>query len=160
MIFDPVGASVWKENTQYLAPGGRLLLIGVAGGGATETAIGPLIMKDLSVLGVTVFNARAEHFEKVAQLGRRRRSETFNTQQVSPERSGGGAANSRRPPAVRKSHPEPVRKTLIPKVSIKNLFAALLLALIAAPVCVLGKAALPEKHNIAHPWPQMRSWSI
>ena len=68
MIFDPVGASVWKENTQYLAPGGKLLLIGVAGGGATEAALGPLIMKDLSVLGVTVFNARAEHFEKVAQL--------------------------------------------------------------------------------------------
>lgn len=67
-IFDPVGASVWKENTQYLAPGGKLLLIGVAGGGATEMALGPLIMKDLSVLGVTVFNARAEHFEKVAQL--------------------------------------------------------------------------------------------
>ncbi len=23
MIFDPVGASMWKENTQYLAPGGN-----------------------------------------------------------------------------------------------------------------------------------------
>ena len=68
LIFDPVGASVWKENVQALAPGGKLLLIGVAGGGAPEAALGPLIMKDLSVLGVTVFNARAEHFEKVARL--------------------------------------------------------------------------------------------
>ena len=67
-IFDPVGASVWKENVSALAPGGKLLLIGVAGGGAAEAALGPLIMKDLSVLGVTVFNARAEHFEKVARL--------------------------------------------------------------------------------------------
>ncbi len=49
-------------------PRGKLLLIGVAGGGAAEAALGPLIMKDLSVLGVTVFNARKEHFEKVAQL--------------------------------------------------------------------------------------------
>ena len=68
VIFDPVGASVWKENVAALAPGGKLLLIGVAGGGAAEAALGPLIMKDLSVLGVTVFNARAEHFEKVARL--------------------------------------------------------------------------------------------
>ena len=68
MIFDPVGASVWKENIESIAPGGKLLLIGVAGGGAVEAAIGPLIMKDISVLGVTVFNARAEHFEKVASL--------------------------------------------------------------------------------------------
>lgn len=71
MIFDPVGASVWKENIDSLAPRGKLLLIGVAGGGAVEkTAIGPMIMKDLSVLGVTVFNARAEHFEKVASLAK------------------------------------------------------------------------------------------
>ncbi len=68
IIFDPVGASLWKENIQYLAPKGKLLLIGVAGGGATEAGIGPLIMKDLSILGVTVFNAKAEHFEKVAEL--------------------------------------------------------------------------------------------
>ena len=68
VIFDPVGASVWKENVSALAPAGKLLLIGVAGGGAAEAALGPLIMKDLSVLGVTVFNAGAEHFEKVAQL--------------------------------------------------------------------------------------------
>ncbi len=69
MIFDPVGASVWKENIQCLAPGGKLLLIGVAGGGVvSEAGLGPLIMKDLSVIGVTVFNAKAEHFEKVAML--------------------------------------------------------------------------------------------
>lgn len=68
VVFDPVGAPVWKENVAALAPGGRLLLIGVAGGGAAEAALGPLIMKDLSVLGVTVFNARAEHFGKVARL--------------------------------------------------------------------------------------------
>ncbi len=69
MIFDPIGASVWKENIQCLAPRGKLLLIGVAGGGVVaEAGLGPLIMKDISVLGVTVFNAKAEHFEKVALL--------------------------------------------------------------------------------------------
>lgn len=69
MIFDPVGASMWKDNLQCLAPHGKLLLVGVAGGGVIESSsLGPIIVKDLSVLGVTVFNAKAEHFEKVAEL--------------------------------------------------------------------------------------------
>lgn len=69
MIFDPVGAAQWKDNIQFLSPKGKLLLIGVAGGGVVESAmLGPIIMKDLEVVGVTVFNAKPKHFEKVADL--------------------------------------------------------------------------------------------
>ncbi|MGH7885531.1 MAG: quinone oxidoreductase family protein [Thermodesulfobacteriota bacterium] len=69
IIFDPVGASQWKDNINFLSTDGKLLLIGVAGGGVIESAmLGPIIMKDLSVIGVTVFNAKPEHFEKVASL--------------------------------------------------------------------------------------------
>ena len=66
MIFDPVGASMWKENMQFLSPGGKLLSVGVSGGGVLDSpSLGPIIVKDLSIIGVTVFNATAEHFEKL-----------------------------------------------------------------------------------------------
>ena len=69
LIFDPVGASMWRNNIQFLSPKGRLLLVGVSGGGMLEsTSLGPIIIKDLSIIGVTVFNAKTEHFEKVAEL--------------------------------------------------------------------------------------------
>lgn len=69
LIFDPVGASMWNNNLKFLAPKGKLLLVGVSGGGILESpSLGPIIIKDLDILGVTVFNAEPEHFEKVAQL--------------------------------------------------------------------------------------------
>ncbi|NIP30918.1 MAG: zinc-binding dehydrogenase [Candidatus Dadabacteria bacterium] len=69
LIFDPVGASMWKDNLQFLSPKGKLLLVGVSGGGIVEsTSLGPIIIKDLDILGVTVFNAKPEHFKKVAEL--------------------------------------------------------------------------------------------
>jgi alcohol dehydrogenase len=57
LIFDQIGASVWENNIKSLKPKGRILLIGVVGGGQTTLNLGPIIMRDLSVLGVTVFNA-------------------------------------------------------------------------------------------------------
>ena len=69
LIFDPVGASMWKNNLQFLSPKGKLLIVGVSGGGLVESVgLGPIIIKDLSVLGVTVFNAEVHHFEKVIEL--------------------------------------------------------------------------------------------
>ncbi len=58
VVFDPVGASHWEKNMKILKPGGRLLLVGVVGGGVVEKfAIGPVIMRDISIVGVTVFNS-------------------------------------------------------------------------------------------------------
>lgn len=69
MIYDPVGASMWNNNMQFLSPKGKLLLVGVSGGGLLEKpSLGPIIVKDLDILGVTLFNAKAEHFSKVAEL--------------------------------------------------------------------------------------------
>lgn len=69
MIFDPVGAAQWQNNIQALAPKGKLVLVGVASGASVDSVmLGPIIMKDISVIGVTVFNAKPEHFEKVAGL--------------------------------------------------------------------------------------------
>jgi NADPH:quinone reductase-like Zn-dependent oxidoreductase len=68
VIFDQIGASVWDKNIQSLAPRGRLLLVGVVGGGAASANLGALIMRDISVLGVTVFNAARKDLSSVVNL--------------------------------------------------------------------------------------------
>ena len=57
VIFDQIGASVWDKNLQSLTSTGRLLLVGVVGGGVASVNLGPIIMRDISILGVTVFQA-------------------------------------------------------------------------------------------------------
>ena len=69
VIFDQVGASYWDQNIKILKPGGKLLLIGVVGGAVVEKAmLGPLIMRDISVIGVTMFNAPNSVLEEVVKL--------------------------------------------------------------------------------------------
>jgi len=68
LIFDQIGASVWENNLKSLKMKGRLLLIGVVGGGQTTFNFGPVIVKDLSVLGVTVFNAPRSNLINVINL--------------------------------------------------------------------------------------------
>lgn len=68
VIFDQIGASVYEKNIQSLAAKGRLLLVGVVGGVKAELMFGPLIMKDIAVLGVTVFNAPRSNLEKALKL--------------------------------------------------------------------------------------------
>lgn len=69
VIFDPVGASYWERNLKILNAEGRLLLVGVVGGGVVDkAAIGPVIMRDISVLGVTVFNCPREVLDMAIEL--------------------------------------------------------------------------------------------
>ncbi|NIT14659.1 MAG: zinc-binding dehydrogenase, partial [Candidatus Dadabacteria bacterium] len=68
VIFDQIGASVYDKNIQSLAAKGRLLLIGVVGGVKAELMFGPIIMKDISIMGVTVFNAPRSNLEKALKL--------------------------------------------------------------------------------------------
>ncbi|NIP38545.1 MAG: zinc-binding dehydrogenase [Candidatus Dadabacteria bacterium] len=68
VIFDQIGASVYEKNIQSLSAKGRLLLVGVVGGVKAELMFGPLIMKDIAVLGVTVFNAPRSNLEKALKL--------------------------------------------------------------------------------------------
>lgn len=68
LIFDQIGASVWDKNIQSLSAKGRLLLVGVVGGGAASLNMGPIITRDISVLGVTVFNSPRKNLETVVNL--------------------------------------------------------------------------------------------
>ena len=69
VIFDQVGAGYWDKNIKILKPGGKLLLIGVVGGAVVEKAmLGPLIMRDISVIGVTMFNAPNSVLEEAVKL--------------------------------------------------------------------------------------------
>lgn len=68
LIFDQIGASIWENNLKSLKMKGRLLLVGVVGGGQTTFNFGPVIVRDLSVLGVTVFNAPRSNLINVINL--------------------------------------------------------------------------------------------
>ena len=68
LIFDQIGASVWEKNLKSLKAGGRMLLVGVVGGGKAEMNFGPIIMRDLSIIGVTVFNSPRKNLTNVINL--------------------------------------------------------------------------------------------
>ena len=68
IIFDQIGASIWENNLKSLKMKGRILLVGVVGGGQTTFNFGPVIVRDLSVLGVTVFNAPRSNLINVINL--------------------------------------------------------------------------------------------
>lgn len=54
VILDPVGASYFNKNLNVLATGGRLVVIGLMGGGDTEIALGRLMVKRQRVIGSTL----------------------------------------------------------------------------------------------------------
>ena len=68
VIFDQVGASAWDNNMKSIKPKGRVLLVGVVGGGQTTFNFGPVIMRDLSIIGVTVFNAPRQNLINAINL--------------------------------------------------------------------------------------------
>ena len=54
MILDPVGASYLAENIASLKQDGRLVNIGIMGGGKAELNLGLVLMKRLSIIGSTL----------------------------------------------------------------------------------------------------------
>ena len=54
VILDPVGASYFEKNLKVLATDGRLVVIGLMGGGDTEIALGRLMVKRQRVIGSTL----------------------------------------------------------------------------------------------------------
>ena len=65
VILDPVGASYLAENLEALTLNGRLVLIGLMGGGRSEIDLAKLMMKRLRVVGSTL---RARPLEEKASI--------------------------------------------------------------------------------------------
>lgn len=64
IVIDFVGASAWARNIDFLAPLGRLVLIGTLGGTKVQADLGVLLRKRLTVVG-TVLRSRPIE-EKIA----------------------------------------------------------------------------------------------
>ncbi len=52
VIYDPVGGEVFDLSTKCIAPEGRLLVIGFAGGTIPSIAANRILLKDISIVGV------------------------------------------------------------------------------------------------------------
>jgi NADPH2:quinone reductase len=60
VVFDPVGGSLFDDSVRALAPGGRLLVVGFAGGSIPTVAVNRLLLRNAAVVGVA-FPEYAEH---------------------------------------------------------------------------------------------------
>ncbi|MGI8927202.1 MAG: NAD(P)H-quinone oxidoreductase [Tepidiformaceae bacterium] len=67
VTLDVIGASYWERNLRALAPQGRMVLVGLMGGAATQANLGMLLMKRLQVRGTTL---RARPLEEKAAATR------------------------------------------------------------------------------------------
>ncbi len=54
VVLDSIGAPYLEKNLASLAPGGRLVLIGLMGGARAEIPLGVMLMKRLQVIGSTL----------------------------------------------------------------------------------------------------------
>jgi NADPH2:quinone reductase len=63
VIYDPVGGDVFDLSTKCIAAGGRLLVIGFAGGRIPSIAANRILLKNISVVGVFWGNHAATHPE-------------------------------------------------------------------------------------------------
>jgi putative PIG3 family NAD(P)H quinone oxidoreductase len=54
VVLDSIGAPYLANNLAALAPGGRLVLIGLMGGAKAELDLGPLLVRRLSLIGSTL----------------------------------------------------------------------------------------------------------
>jgi NADPH2:quinone reductase len=70
VVIDMVGGEVTKESLRCLAWGGRLVIVGFAGGGIADLPANRLLLKNASALGVYWGEYRAHHPDVVAQVFR------------------------------------------------------------------------------------------
>ncbi len=70
VVIDPVGGDVTKESLRCLAWGGRLVIVGFAGGSIAELPANRLLLKNAAAMGVYWGMYRAHHPDLVAQVFR------------------------------------------------------------------------------------------
>ncbi|MDH6195731.1 NADPH2:quinone reductase [Mycobacterium frederiksbergense] len=69
LIVDPIGGEAFDDAIRVLAPEGRLLVIGFAGGGIPTVKVNRLLLRNVSVVGVGWGEFVRRHPETQAQVG-------------------------------------------------------------------------------------------
>jgi putative PIG3 family NAD(P)H quinone oxidoreductase len=54
VVLDVIGADYWERNIRALAPKGRMVIVGLMGGGAAQANLGMVLAKRLQVRGTTL----------------------------------------------------------------------------------------------------------
>jgi NADPH2:quinone reductase len=67
VIYDPVGGDIFDLSTRCIAPEGRLLVIGFAGGRIPSIQANRILLKDISIVGVHWGQYVRDHPEYPAQ---------------------------------------------------------------------------------------------
>jgi NADPH2:quinone reductase len=70
MVVDPVGGDIFDQSVRCLAPGGRLLVVGFAGGRIPELKVNRLLLRNVDVVGVDWGSALLQQPALAAQLAR------------------------------------------------------------------------------------------
>lgn len=70
IIYDPVGGEVFDLSTKCIAPEGRLLVIGFAGGTIPQIAANRVLLKDMSLVGVFWGSYVERHPEALGEMQR------------------------------------------------------------------------------------------
>lgn len=70
IIYDPVGGEVFDLSTKCIAPEGRLLVIGFAGGTIPQIAANRVLLKDMSLVGVFWGSYVERHSEALGEMQR------------------------------------------------------------------------------------------
>jgi NADPH2:quinone reductase len=69
MVVDPVGGKRFTDNLRVLAEGGRVLVVGFAGGSIPEVRVNRLLLRNTSVIGVAWGQYVATRPELASELG-------------------------------------------------------------------------------------------
>lgn len=84
IILDPVGADYLERNIQSLAPGGRLVLIGLLSGARGAIPLGPVLSKRLRIIGSVLRSRSLQEKEAITAEFRRRVWPLFQTGELKP----------------------------------------------------------------------------
>jgi len=83
VIYDPVGGEIFELSTKCIAPEGRLLVIGFAGGTIPSITANRILLKNMSVVGV-YWGGFLEHFPEYMREAQEALFKMYEAGQIKP----------------------------------------------------------------------------
>jgi NADPH2:quinone reductase len=83
VIYDPVGGGIFELSTKCVAPEGRLLVIGFAGGTIPSIAANRILLKNMSVVGV-YWGGYLEHYPEYLRQAQQSLFTMYEAGQIKP----------------------------------------------------------------------------